>query len=275
MAAKSLIFDLNALVMEIKTAQDCVQQIKPFTKRYRNFDLSAAYKVAQFVHRAKLSHGATPVGRKIGFTNPRMWTKFGVHEPIWAFMYDTTVVHLASTNSTCALDKFSEPRIEPEIVFGFRAAPPTDASLGEVLDTIDWVAHGFEIVQSHFPGWRFEAADTVADCSLHGILLIGPPQPLRSLGRNLVPDLESFSLSLSCNGDFVESGIGSNVLGSPLAAIGHLVSVLKSQPDSPPLQEGEIVTTGTITTAHSIFPGEIWQSELEGISLPRLTVEFT
>jgi hypothetical protein len=36
-----------------------------------------------------------------------------------------------------------------------------------------------------------------------------------------------------------------------------------------------MVTTGTITTALSIRTGETWRTELEGIALPGLSVEFT
>jgi 2-keto-4-pentenoate hydratase len=67
---------------------------------------------------------------------------------------------------------------------------------------------------------------------------------------------------------------GTNVLGSPLAAIMHLIDVLAKQPKYMPLQANEIVTTGTITTALSVQVGETWRTELEGIALPGLYVEF-
>jgi 2-keto-4-pentenoate hydratase len=149
--------DLRALALEMKAAQDSAHQVEPFTTRLPAFDLAAAYEVAHLIHRARLKEGAVPVGRKIGFTNPDMWSRFGVCEPIWGYIYDTTVVRLNDTQTTCLLSNFVEPKIEPEIVFGFRAAPRTGADLIEILNAIDWVAHGFEIVQSHFPGWRFQA----------------------------------------------------------------------------------------------------------------------
>lgn len=267
--------DLPALALEMKAAQDSAHHLEPFTTRLAAFDLSAAYEVAHLIHRARLKEGAKPVGRKIGFTNPDMWSKFGVREPIWAYIYDTTVVRLKDTQTTCRLDKFVEPKIEPEIVFGFRAAPQTGTGLLGVLNAIEWVAHGFEIVQSHFPGWRFQAPDTVADWALHGTLLVGPPQPLSELGTDVIAALEAFTLALSCDGRHVETGKGSNVLGSPLSAVTHLLSVLVKQSDHAPLHAGEIVTTGTITTAQSVRAGETWRSELQGIALPGLTVEFS
>jgi 2-keto-4-pentenoate hydratase len=267
--------DLQALALEMKAAQDSARHIEPFTTRLPAFDLSLAYEVAHLIHRARLTDGAKPVGRKIGFTNPDMWARFGVREPVWAYIYDTTVVHLHDTRTTCQLSRFVEPKIEPEIVFRFRTAPRAGDSPIDVMNAIDWVAHGFEIVQSHCPGWKFQAPDTVADWALHGTLLIGPPQPLPRLGSDVITALESFTLTLSCDGRLVETGKGSNVLGNPLAAIVHLLSVLAKQPDYAPLQAGEIVTTGTITTARSVGSGEIWRSELQGISLPGLTVEFS
>ena len=267
--------DLHALALEMKAAQDSPHQVEPFTARLPGFDLQAAYAVANLIHIARQTEGVKPVGRKIGFTNPDMWAMFGVREPIWAYIYDTTVVRLQDTHATCRLGHFVEPKIEPEIVFRFRAPLEAGAGLSDIVEAIEWVAHGFEIVQSHFPGWRFAAPDTVADGSLHGTLLIGPPQRLTDLGGDLRAALETFTLRLSCNDRHVEEGRGVNVLGSPLAAIAHLLSVLARQPDHAPLNTGEIVTTGTITTAHTVRPGETWQSEVQGIALPGLTVTFS
>ena len=44
---------------------------------------------------------------------------------------------------------------------------PANASLDQLLACVDWIAPGFEIVQSHLADWRFAAADTVADGALH------------------------------------------------------------------------------------------------------------
>ncbi|MCP1677079.1 2-oxo-3-hexenedioate decarboxylase [Natronocella acetinitrilica] len=267
--------DLDALASEMKAAQDAAQHVEPFTARLPSFDLATGYDVAHLVHEARLKEGVRPVGRKIGFTNPGMWSRYGVREPIWGYMYDTTVFRLDDTRAACSLAGLVEPKIEPEIVFGFRRAPRAGADISEVLDAVEWVAHGFEIVQSHFPGWSFQAPDTVADGSLHGFLLVGPEQPVSQLGADVVGALESFTLALACNGRQVETGKGSNVLGSPLSAVAHLLSVLASRLDHEPLRAGEIVTTGTVTAAYAVQEGETWRSDVQGISLPGLTVEFS
>jgi 2-keto-4-pentenoate hydratase len=266
--------ELQDIASRIRGAQTAAGQIEPITSCMRGFDLPSAYAVAQLLHDARVSEGAVPMGRKIGFTNADMWAIYGVREPIWAYIYDQTVERLAKTGAICAVSEFAEPKIEPEIVFHLHSAPPVGSDLQSLLECVDWVAHAFEIVQSHYPGWRFQAADTVADCSLHGALLLGDPIPIDQLAPDPVASLESFSISLSCNGELVEIGKGTNVLGSPLIALSHLVAVLSKQPENMPLQADEIVTTGTITTAQTIRAGESWQTKLQGIGLPDLAVAF-
>jgi 2-keto-4-pentenoate hydratase len=266
---------LATLATEVKDAQDHARSILPLTTRFPDFDLAAAYRLAHLVHGTRLAEGARSVGRKIGFTNPAMWSVYGVTEPIWAHLYESTVVQLKGTFGTCHLDRFVEPKIEPEIVFGFREAPQAGTSVAGIAETVEWVAHGFEIVQSHFPGWRFKAPDTIADQSLHAALLVGPRQPVAALGDGMIDALASCTVTLFRDGQPVESGSGTNALGSPLAAIAHLLSVLREQPHAAPMQVGEIVTTGTLTAAHPVRAGENWHSVLEGINLPGLSVKFT
>ena len=266
--------DISSIAAQMKAAQDEVRQIEPFTSRLSAFDISSAYEVSRLIHESRLAEGSIPVGRKIGFTNPDMWALYGVREPIWAYMYDKTVVRLSDPQQTCSLGRFAEPKIEPEIVFHFRSAPPVGGDPLAILDCIDWVAHGFEIVQSHFPGWNFRAADTVADGGLHGTLLLGEPQAVEQLGTDLVAALAAFSVGLSCDGEVRAVGKGSNVLGSPLAAIAHLIAVLAKQSKHTPLQANEVVTTGTVTAAQAVRPGEMWRTTIEGIGLPGLSIKF-
>ena len=72
----------------------------------------------------------------------------------------------------------------------------------------------------------------------------------------------------------VDRGMGSNVLDSPLLALAHLVDALASQSDFPPLSGGEIVSTGTMTDAAPVAPGETWHTEFPGGELPGLAVRF-
>ena len=213
----------------MKTAQDQVQQLEPFTSRLRGFDNSSAYEVSYLIHQQRIKQGLLSVGRKIGFTNPEVQALYGVSEPIWGYVYDTTVHYLSGGCSKFHIGRFSEPRIEPEIVVHFCSTPPLSDNTDDILACIDWIAHGVEIVQCHYPNWKFQAADTIADSALHAMLLIAEPQNVKGLGAGVISDLQRLEISLSCDGSMRDQGRGSNVLGSPLVAVAHLISVIAKQ----------------------------------------------
>ena len=267
-------FNLQTIAKDMKVAQDQNRQIAPFTSWIKDFGNIEAYAVANMIHKMRMNEGAKRIGRKIGFTNSEMWSVYGVHEPIWSYIYDTTVVRLNSQNTKCHIGRFSEPKIEPEVVLHFCSTPSFDAEPTEILDCIDWIAHGIEIVQCHFPGWKFKTADTIADSGLHAKLYVGEPQKLKNPGQDLISKLESFSVSLSCDGIFQEQGTGSNVLGSPLKAVSHLIKVIANYPGTQHLQAGELVTTGTLTTAFTIKAGQKWNTNLSGINIPGISIQF-
>ena len=234
------------------------RQIAPLA----GLSLSAAYRVAARVRDAQLARGERVAGRKIGFTNRGIWEEYGVHAPIWGYVYDRTLHEMAEPARAA---DFVEPRIEPEIVFGLAAPVGAEMSLAEIAAAIGWVAHGFEIVQSLYPGWRFAAPDTVAAFGLHGGLWIGPRRPL---APGEAERLESFGIVLSRDGVEIDRGQGRNVLDGPLHALGHLAAALAGDPDHAPLHAGEIVTTGTLTRAFPVRAGEVWTTALSGLDLP-------
>ncbi|MGF1554278.1 MAG: 2-keto-4-pentenoate hydratase [Paracoccaceae bacterium] len=233
------------------------------------FDLAAGYRVAAEVRRLRQARGERPVGRKIGFTNTTIWAEYAVAAPIWGTLYDTTLHALADLDGPFALAPFVEPRLEPEIAFGLRAAPEPGMDERALLGCVGWVAHGFEIVQSLFPAWRFTAPDTVAAFGLHGALLLGPRVAVTDENvERWYADLATFRVTLSRDGVAVEEGEAANVLGGgPLAALRHLVDTLAADPSSPPLAPGEVVTTGTLTRALPVSAGERWSTHLAGLPL--------
>lgn len=264
--------DLDGLAREVRAAQDACTQLRPFTTGIPGFDLAAAYGVADRIHRARVSAGAVPCGRKIGFTNASIWPEYDVHHPVWGWMYEHTQVDGSAGHAVVRLAGLSEPKIEPEIAFGLRTAPAPGVDVAQLLECIAWVAPAFEIVQSHFPGWKFRAPDTVADGGLHGRLVVGARVPTASLGPDPAAALAGLTVALECDGRAVEVGRGSNVLGSPLAALAHLVALLEGDAA---LRAGEVVTTGTVTAAYGIQAGQTWQAVPGGVALAPLAVAFT
>lgn len=262
----------TAIADEVLAALDGGRQISPFSECEAGLSLATAYRAATHLRGLRMARGETQVGRKIGFTNRSIWAQYRVDRPIWGDVYDTTLLRLTGQGDVCRLAGLCEPRIEPEIVFGLSAAPNAGMDEAALLACIGQVGHCFEIVQSIFPDWRFSAADTVAAGGLHGVLLLGETFDIARL-----PDaqraLASFEIVLSCDGREIDRGSGANVLGSPLSALRHLVEELAER-GSDPLRAGEMVTTGTLTAAFPVAPGQTWSTAVSGIGLPGLTVTF-
>jgi 2-oxo-3-hexenedioate decarboxylase len=258
-------------------ALDGRRPLAPVSDADPDFTVPGAYRVASLIRQAREARGERVVGRKIGFTNRTIWEEYGVRAPIWGYVYDSTLCELAGGSDRLDLAPFVEPRIEPEIAFGLNRAPEPGMDDEVLLGCIGWAAHGFEIVQSHFPGWRFQAADTVAAFGLHGALLLGPRVPISSRAPGeWLESLGRFRMVLLTNGIEAARGQASDVLGGgPLTALRHIVEVLAADPDSPPLAAGEIVTTGTVTKALPVKPGEVWTTQVEGLPVPaiRLTLD--
>ncbi|HWU38933.1 MAG TPA: hypothetical protein VN203_14885, partial [Candidatus Acidoferrum sp.] len=103
--------------------------------------------------------------------------------------------------------------------------------------------------------------------------LVGEPQEVRRLGADVTGVLKRFAVTLACDGQVRAEGRGANVLGSPLAAIAHLLAILVKQRPPMPLQANELVTTGTLTPALPIHVGETWSTDLSGIALPGLSIQ--
>ena len=232
-----------------------------------------AYEVSWRVHEERLKSGWKPIGRKIGFTNSDMWSLFGVTQPVWAFVYDRTI-EVIESSVDCQWGALCQPRIEPEIALCMHAVPPVGATENEVLDCVEWMAHGIEMVQCHYADWKFTSTDAVCDSSLHGKLFLGQKQFVQPDHAQVGALLRECKVGLYRGEELVEVGYGRNVLGSPLLAIKSLMEAIQREGSRYPIVPGEIITTGTLTKAYSVNAGERWRTAFDRDDFPGLTIYF-
>lgn len=240
-----------------------------------SLSVAEAYERALAVRELRRRRGEQPRGYKIGFTNRTIWERYGVYGPIWGTVWNTTL-SFCEGEGQLSLAGTCQPRIEPECVFGLRATPPARATLDQLLACIEWIAPGFEIVQSHMPDWKFTAADTVADSGLHARLLVGRKIPVALLPRDAASfdgQLAADRITLYRGDERIDAGVGANVLDGPLHALAHFLAELRNCPGAPDLQPGDVVTTGTWTDAWPVRRGETWRAEF-GAPLAPITVRF-
>ncbi len=267
---------IQAIARELLRAHDQAQPLVSIAARAADFDLDAAYQVAAELMRVRRSRGSRPLGRKIGFTNRSIWARYGVDAPMWAHVYDDTVSYARDGRAEVSLAGTVSPRMEPEILFKLRAPVPVAcADAEQLLRSAEWYAHSVEIVHSHFD-WKFKLADAAADWACHARLIIGAPQAIQEADiAALARALPKVRAALLREGVKQIEGVGANVLGSPAHTLGFLADLLATQPFMPPLAAGELVSTGTITDALPVKPGETWSTEIHGLPLQNLSIRFT
>jgi 2-oxo-3-hexenedioate decarboxylase len=124
-----------------------------------------------------------------------------------------------------------------------------------LLESIDWVAHGFEVVQSVFAGWQFSAPDAVAAFGLHGALLIGLRHSISTNAEEWSRTLSTFEIDLKRNGTVVHHGRATNVLGWP-----RVCTALSNR--------------YALTRALPVSVGETWTTEFTGVGLDGISVRF-
>jgi len=246
----------------------------PPSAREGGFDLAAAYLVEAELVRMRRDQGHTIAGRKVGFANKAMWRVMKLQTLVWAHMYDDTVVYARGGSASLPTRGMWSPRIEPEVVFKLRQAPAS-SDPAAVLEAVEWVALGFEFVDCPFPEWKFQPVDFVAAFGFHAALVVGEPRPVGGDDiASLVEQLGAMKVRLSKNGELVEEGFGRNALRNPAACLGELTAAIAGQPGADPLTAGELVSTGTLTSAQPVALGERWDVVADGIALAPLAVNL-
>ena len=66
------------------------------------------------------------------------------------------------------------------------------------------------------------------------------------------------------NDQINDRGQGSNVLDGPISALQYLQHGLEKYQKQADLKSGDVVSTGTLTDAKPISPGQIWRADFEG-----------
>jgi 2-keto-4-pentenoate hydratase len=262
--------DTAALALELLSAFETGAIVSPPpSARDAAFDINAAYAVEAEFARLRKAKGRTTTGLKVGYANKAMWRILKLDTLVWGHMYDDTVHYANGNAAEYALPYMRSPKIEPEIVFKLKN-PITASGLDAVavLEHVEWVAIGFEVIDCPYPDWQFKPADFIAGFGLHLGLVIGQPMYVDAASiPALVEDLGRFKLKVSKGGEFVEEGAGKNSLRSPALCLAELAGAVLRQPGATPLSAGDLVSSGTLTTGHAVARGEQWSVDVEGLSV--------
>lgn len=233
------------IAAELYEADKNNQPIEQLTKTYEGLTLDDAYEIQLINVKKKLEEGNVITGKKIGLTSLAMQQSLGVDTPDFGFLYDSMEVK----DGTIKKDDILQPRMEGELAFILKEDLKDNATAQDVLDATDYVVPAIEIVGSRIKNWKLTIVDTVADNASCGMYLLSDVK----IDPKEV-DLREIEMSLHKNGELINSGKGSAVLGDPVNAVLWLANSLGQY--GVKLEAGDIILAGALSAAIPAVSGD-------------------
>jgi 2-keto-4-pentenoate hydratase len=249
--------EVEALAERLDRAERTRTPIGRLTDERPDLGLADAYRIQAALVARRLARGERLVGAKLGFTSLAMRRALGVATPNFgwltgAMLLDGPAVPLAT---------LIHPKVEPEIAFllGRDLAGP-GVTAAHVLAASEGVLLCLEIVDSRYEGFRFRAADNIADDSSAARLVLGE----RLVAPRAI-DLAAVGVVFSVDGRIAGTATGAAAEGHPAAAVAWLANRLAA--DDRRLRAGDIVLAGGLTAPVDLRAGTVVSVEAAGLGV--------
>ena len=213
------------------------KKIPSLKQTFPAMEIEDAYHIQQIFVEQRLAAGSRIKGYKVGLTSKGMQASVGINEPDYSVLLDTffipeaTVLHYAD---------FFGPLVEIELAFVMKDSlrgPHVNAA--EVIRATDFVLPAVELIDRRLEN-RVGVVDTICDLASCGAVLLGG-NPIRLEDV----DLRAVSGSVIKNGEMVETGLSSAVLGNPINAVIWLANKLHEFDVT--FEAGHVILTGSFT----------------------------
>ncbi|AXF57212.1 2-keto-4-pentenoate hydratase [Salicibibacter kimchii] len=248
--------DIQVEADRLLKAEKNKQSIEPLTDTFPEITVDEAYNIQLKQIQEKVSKGAAVVGKKIGLTSKAMQDMVQVSEPDYGHLLDN-MIHLDGED--LSLDPFSEPKLEFEIAFVLKNdLQGPGVTVLDVIESTNYVAPAFEVIDSRIKDWNIRFEDTVADNGSSARAIIGGnPTAIDDV------DLTHLGMVVYRNGKYLDSATGAAVMGNPVKAVAWLANALGKYEIS--LQNGDIVLSGALTAAIPIEDGDTFTADFAHI----------
>lgn len=253
---------VESLVQRLLEAQRSRTPIGPLTDAHPDLDMQDAYQIQDVLVDAR---GESRVGYKLGFTSAAMRQQMGIPGPNYGQL--TRYMLVDADSGPIALSELIHPRVEPEVALLVEkdlAGP--GLTRAQVYPAVRWAFGALEVVDSRFRDYRFRLEDNTADNSSSARFVLGPAVPLAA-----VPELRLVSALLWKDGRVVDSGVGANAMGDPIATVAWLANRLGEVGKS--LEAGSVVLTGGLTRAHPVDMERTFVAEFGGLGVVKVHFE--
>jgi 2-oxo-hept-3-ene-1,7-dioate hydratase/2-keto-4-pentenoate hydratase len=236
------------ILADINNVYKTRQPLPLLTKAYPEIEIADAYAIQQEFIAQRIAEGRRIKGYKVGLTSKAMQETMGSTEPDFSSMTDDL---FAPEDTPLDMANFFYPMIEIEVAFVMKHAlkgpgiQPVD-----VIRATDFVLPSIEIVDFRVgPGPGMTITDTVADLAACGAAVLGAnPRRLDQL------DLRTMRGEMEINGEVVQSGLASAVLGNPVTAVAWLANKLGEFGVT--FEPGDTILTGSFVRAMPVKAGD-------------------
>ena len=229
--------------------------VGPLTSERPSLSVDDAYRIqlANIDRCRALGHMIS--GKKIGLTSVGIQRQMGVSEPDYGHLFTTMDCSLGTVKTS----ELIQPKIEGEVAFILnRDLTGGHVTAEDVHQATDYVIAAFEVVDSRIADWKIGLADTIADNASSGRYILG----LQRVSLCKI-DLAKVSMSLYRNGQLVETGTGSAVMGDPVLSVAWLANKLWQYGVA--LEAGEVILSGSFSAAPVAQKGDVFRADFTGL----------
>ncbi len=245
--------DIHGLATRLDEAVRAGSPIPQLTSR-SPLMLAQAYAVQSAAIALREQRGDRRVGVKLGFTSKAKAAQMGVDDVIIGVLTEQMTL---TDGGTVDLTTLIHPRIEPEVAYRLgRDIDPEDPD-DDALDAVDAVAPALEVIDSRYRDFRFSLEDVVADNTSAAAYVLGPWQQPGAV------DLADLAVTLSVDGEVVETGSTRDILGHPDLALAAIKRMAAQHGIA--LKAGAVVLAGAATAAVPLQPGSHVKATIDGL----------
>ena len=229
---------------------------------YPGLTVEDAYEIQLMNVKRYLDEGKLINGKKVGLTSKPMQELLGINEPDYGHLYED----MDKKNGIIYMDDVIAPKAEGEIAFVLKEdLIGPNVTIEDVYRATDYVLASIEIVDSRIKDWKIKLVDTVSDNGSSSCYVLGSKKV--KLANISLPDIE---MTVYKNGEKLDFGKGSNVLGNPAESVAWLANKLYQF--GVKLNKGEVILSGAITAAPKAEKNDTF--EFKFTHLGSVTAEF-
>jgi 2-keto-4-pentenoate hydratase len=230
------------LVDRLVDARQCNRHITNTNELYHPSSLEEALLLQDRVYE-KIS--IKSVGWFLGCVSPSIQKILNINEPYSGRLLST---YHSTKQNPIKLEFTSEflPYIEAEFIIKLKKDLPMKAStytIGEVLDAIEGIYVGLDIVTSHFNNWPEQFIYLlIADNGTEGTVIYGD-----LIHFSDVKELANMSIKLYINDSLVRQGQGYDCMGNPINVLQWLANQKRES-----LYKGQIISLGSCVPMYKL-----------------------